>query len=93
LVNDTNLPLFAQRIDVAQPKRRTKPERLFLQLMKAWLEANNMEPNGKNNALAAKAVQDELKSLREKTDQMVPNIGVSSASADGTIASKPLTIQ
>ena len=94
LVDDSNLPLFAERIDVAQPpKHRVKPERMFLQLMNIWLEVNNLEPNGKNKSLAAKAVQEELYSRRDKSDQIVPNIGVSSASTDGTIISKPLTIQ
>jgi len=94
LIEDQNLPLFAERIDVAQPKpRRVKPERLFMQLMRVWLEVNNLEDNGKNRGLASQAVREELAVRKGKNDPDVPNIGVSSASADGTIDSKTLVIQ
>lgn len=93
LINDSDLPLFAERIDIGPPKSRTKPERRFLQLMKVWLEVNSLKPTKENTTLAAKAVQQELQSRKGKTDLSVPNIGVSTASADGAIDSKTLTIQ
>ncbi len=93
LIDDSNLPLFAERIDGVQTKRRTKPERQFVQLMKLWLEIHTLEPTKENTRLAAQAVRQELANRKGKTDQSVPNIGVTTATADGAIDSKSLTIQ
>ena len=90
LIQDDALPLFAERIDVPQLKRKVKPERLFLQLMKAWLETNNLQPTSENNRLAAEATRIELLNLKSCNGLSDTNIGGDRRSTDGEIIQAPV---